>query len=95
VLPGAAIAASVAALAFIAVPMLRPPAPAVTAQRMAPTAPAVAAQTELPPAADARAAAAIANARALDPYVAAHRELTGGTPLPRASAYLRTSGEER
>jgi hypothetical protein len=41
-----------------------------------------------------RAASAIASARALDPYFAAHRELTGGTPLPRATAYLRTSGGE-
>jgi hypothetical protein len=42
-----------------------------------------------------KAAAAIANARALDPYFAAHRELTGGTPLPRATAYLRTGTGER
>jgi negative regulator of sigma E activity len=94
-LPGAAIAASVAAIAFVAVPMLRPPAPAVTAQHAQPAEAVAAVQAELPPATDAKAAAAIANARALDPYFAAHRELTGGTALPRATAYLRTSGGER
>lgn len=97
-LPGLAIAASVAAIAFVAVPLLRTPAPDVTALKQAPaaTAPVVASAAE-PPAGQAaqKAATAIANARALDPYFAAHRELTGGTPLPRATAYLRTSGGER
>ena len=97
-LPGLAIAASVAAIAFVAVPLLRAPAPDLTALKQAPaaTAPVVASTAE-PAAGQAaqKAATAIANARALDAYFAAHRELTGGTPLPRATAYLRTSGGER
>lgn len=97
-IPGIAVAASVAAIAFVAVPLLRSPAPDVIAQK--PAAPAsvpatVVATTGEQEARAARAASAIANARALDPYFAAHRELTGGTPLPRATAYLRTSGGER
>ena len=96
-MPGLAVAASVAALAFVAVPLMQSPSPDVTAQRpLAPTAPVVA-STAVPAAsqAEARAAAAIASARALDPYFAAHRELTGGSPLPRAAAYLRPSAGER
>lgn len=98
-IPGAAVAASAAAIAFVAVPLLRTPAADMTAEQRQPvvaTTPAVARvedassqQTAL------KAAAAIANARALDPYFAAHRELTGGTPLPRATAYLRAGGGER
>ena len=95
VMPGMAIAASVAALAFIAVPLLRNPAPTVTAQRPDAAPAPVVAQNEAPASVDAKVPAAIANARALEPYFAAHRELTGGTPLPRATAYLRTSGGER
>jgi negative regulator of sigma E activity len=97
-IPGVAVAASVAAIAFVAVPLLRSPAPEVIAQK--PAAPAsvpatVVATTGEQEARAARAASAIANARALDPYFAAHRELTGGTPLPRATAYLRTGAGER
>jgi negative regulator of sigma E activity len=97
-IPGFAVAASVAAIAFVAVPLLRAPATDMTAQN--PPAPAavpatVVATTGEQEARAARAATAIANARALDPYFAAHRELTGGTPLPRATAYLRTSAGER
>jgi negative regulator of sigma E activity len=101
VAPGAAIAASVAALAFVAVPLLRAPATDVVAQRSeqapAATAPvvAVSAGADSPSPAPSKAAAAIATARALDPYFAAHRELTGGTPLPRATDYLRTSAGDR
>lgn len=94
--PGVAIAASVAAIGFIAIPLLRAPAPAVTAQNV-PAATQVAA-----PAIDVasettgqKVPAAIANARAMDPYFAAHRELTGGSALPRATAYLRTGAGER
>ena len=95
--PGFAVAASVAALAFVAIPLLRAPSPDVMAQKPRPAAaPLVASNTEPVPAEVAtKAAAAIATARALDPYFAAHRELTGGTPLPRATAYLRTSAGER
>ena len=98
-IPGVAVAASAAAIAFIAVPLLRAPAADLTAEKRQPvaaTAPVVArAEDPSDQQAALKAAAAIANARALDPYFAAHRELTGGTPLPRATAYLRTSGGER
>ncbi|MGZ8274266.1 MAG: sigma-E factor negative regulatory protein [Burkholderiaceae bacterium] len=96
-IPGVALAASVAAIAFIAVPLLRAPATDVIAQKQSPAAvlaPVANADDQAAQAAS-KAPAAIANARALDPYFAAHRELTGGTPLPRATAYLRTSAGER
>lgn len=97
-LPGLAVAASIAAIAFVAVPLLRTPAADIAALKQ-PTGNAsgsIAARADDSPAQSAsKAAAAIASARALDPYFAAHRELTGGTPLPRATAYLRTSGGER
>src|SRR5512139_1466124 len=91
-IPGIAVAASVAAIAFIAVPLLRAPAIEVAAQKQSPAfaaAPVVATADQQQAQAASKAATAIANARALDPYFAAHRELTGGTPLPRATAYLR------
>jgi sigma-E factor negative regulatory protein RseA len=97
-LPGFAIAASVAAIAFVALPLLRNQAPSMTAQQAAPLAsqPAPVAVAQEPAAAPgAKAASAIANARALGPYFAAHREMAGGTPLPRATAYLRNIAEER
>src|SRR5512139_3723321 len=67
---GLAVAASVAAIAFVAVPLMRAPAPDVMAQKQLPaTAPAIA-STAAPASsqAESKAAAAIANARALDPY---------------------------
>ena len=96
--PGAAIAASLAAIAFVAMPLLRAPGPdlAASGPQVSPVTTTVAdAGTAPRAAAEAKAAAAISNARALDPYFAAHRELTGGTPLPRATVYLRTSGGDR
>jgi sigma-E factor negative regulatory protein RseA len=93
--PGIAVAASIAAIAFVAVPLLRAPAPEMTARKAPVAAPAAVAAAEAPAPQAAKAATAIANARALDPYFAAHRELTGGTPLPRATAYLRTGTGER
>jgi sigma-E factor negative regulatory protein RseA len=95
--PGVAIAASVVALAFVAMPLLRAPAQDAMAlkQPSLATLPAMAAAEPAPPQAAPRAASAIANARALGPYFAAHRELTAGTPLPRATAYLRIGAEER
>lgn len=95
--PGLAVAASVAAIAFVAVPLMRSPAPDVMAQKQIPAAAPVVASTAVLASsqAEAKAAAAIANARALDPYFAAHRELTGGSPLPRAAAYLRPGVGER
>ena len=96
-LPGAAVAASVAAIAFVAVPLLRPPSPDMMAQKQLPATAPVAASTAVLASsqAESKAAAAIANARALGPYFAAHRELTGGSPLPRAAAYLRPDAGER
>lgn len=80
--PGVAVAASVAAIGFVAVPMMRSPEPAPIAQ-LAP------AKVETAVAEPVRRPAAIANARALDAYFSAHRELTAGSALPRAAAYLR------
>lgn len=94
-IPGVAVAASVAAIAFVAVPLLRAPAADMTAQKQPAPAPISAPMVARTDDSGARAASAIANARALDPYFAAHRELTGGTPLPRATAYLRTGAGER
>jgi hypothetical protein len=67
------------------------------AQKQLPATSSVVASTADPASiqAEAKAAAAIANARALDAYFAAHRELTGGTPLPRAAAYPRPGAGER
>lgn len=86
-MPGIAVAASVAAVGFIAVPLLRAPATMSIARSTAPTAVEVsasdwAAQKALP---------TIANARqSFNPYLAAHRELAGNTVVPRAAAYLRS-----
>lgn len=95
--PGIAVAASVAAIAFVAVPLLRSPGPEMAAHQAAPVTAAAPAAAAVEPAAaqSSRATAAIANARALDAYFAAHRELTAGTPLPRATVYLRTGAGDR
>ncbi len=92
--PGLAVAASVAAIGFIAVPLLRAPETASMARNATP-APVevqpveIAAQKSLP---------TIANARGLNasfnPYLAAHRELIGNSVVPRAAVYLR-SAEDR
>jgi len=81
-IPGVAVAASVAAVGFVAVPLMRSPEPSPIAQ-LAP------AKVETAAAEPVRRPAAIANARALDAYFSAHRELTAGSALPRAAAYLR------
>jgi sigma-E factor negative regulatory protein RseA len=90
--PGVAVAASIAAIGFVAVPLLRAPEPVALAQKAVP-----AAAVETAPAEPARRApAAIANVRALDAYFSAHRELTSGSAMPRATAYLRpTASEDR
>ena len=88
-MPGLAVAASAAAVAFVAVPLMRAPetvsiaksAPAVTVE--------VASQKSLPTIANARGLSASFN-----PYLAAHRELTGNSMVPRAAVYLR-SAEDR
>jgi sigma-E factor negative regulatory protein RseA len=85
-LPGAAIAASAAVIGFVAVPLLQTP-PAVQ-----PVATTVPAQTTASSAiaTSRRAATTVANARAFDVYLAAHREVAAGAALPRATPYLRT-----
>lgn len=89
-IPAVAVAASVAAIGLIAVPLLRAPdsATVVTAAKSAPTTEAAAVD------ASQKAATTIVNARevnsSLNPYLAAHRELTGGSVVPRAAVYLRS-----
>ena len=91
-MPGVAVAASVAAIAFIAVPLMRAPDMTPVVKNSVPAAVStidVAAQKQLP---------TIANARGLspsfNPYLAAHRELIGPSVVPRATVYLR-SPEDR
>jgi len=89
--PGLAVAASVAVISFVAVPLLRTTAPTPSVQQ-AKIQPSIA-----PPTAEEgtrRAAATVANARAMQAYLAAHRELTTGAALPRATPYLRTTTEQ-
>jgi len=99
--PGLAVAASVAVIGFVAVPLMRAEDPATTpaaliAQPAAPTTTAAAPQAATPSAeADARRTVATAQrARPLDAYLVAHRELMGGAALPRATPYLRSAGEQ-
>lgn len=88
-MPGVAVAASAAAVAFIAVPLMRAPETISVAKNSPPAVMDVAAQKSLP---------TIANARGLspsfNPYLAAHRELIGNSVVPRATVYLR-SAEDR
>jgi hypothetical protein len=88
--PGIAVAASIAAIGFIAVPLLRVPEPVAIASKTVPAVTVETAATEPV----RRAPPAIANARALDAYFSAHRELTGGSAMPRATAYLRPIASE-
>ena len=91
-MPGLAVAASAAAVAFIAVPLMRAPETVSIAKNATPAQLStvdVGAQQSLP---------TIANARGLNPsfnpYLAAHRELIGNSVVPRAAVYLR-SAEDR
>jgi negative regulator of sigma E activity len=91
-MPGLAVAASAAAVAFIAVPLMRAPETVSIAKNATPAQLStvdVGAQKSLP---------TIANARGLNPsfnpYLAAHRELIGNSVVPRAAVYLR-SAEDR
>ena len=91
-MPGLAVAASAAAVAFIAVPLMRAPETVSIAKNAIPAQLStvdVGAQKSLP---------TIANARGLNPsfspYLAAHRELTSNSVVPRAAVYLR-SAEDR
>lgn len=93
-IPGLAVAASVAAVGFIAVPLMR--ASDMTPIAKSSSAPAVEVATV--DAAAQKALPTIANARGLNPsfspYLAAHRELTSNSVVPRATVYLR-SAEDR
>lgn len=91
-MPGVAVAASAAAIAFIAVPLMRAPDTASVAKNSVPAAVStidVANQKQLPTIASARGLSPSFN-----PYLAAHRELIGPSVVPRATVYLR-SAEER
>jgi negative regulator of sigma E activity len=91
-MPGLAVAASAAAVALVAVPLMRAPETVSVAKNATPVQLStvdVGAQKSLP---------TIANARGLNPsfnpYLAAHRELIGNSVVPRAAVYLR-SAEDR
>lgn len=96
-MPGVAIAASVAAVGFIALPLLRTQDAASIAKGLTPAVEvsAVASAVDMAP---QKVLPTIANARGLSasysPYLAAHRELSGSAVVPRAAVYLR-SAEER
>lgn len=90
--PSLAVAASVAVIGFVAVPLMRESPPTTPIQQAAsepaPVALSAAETTTR------RAAATVANARAMQAYLAAHRELATGAALPRATPYLRTTTEQ-
>ena len=91
-MPGLAVAASVAAIGFVAVPLLRAPETTSIARNVVQPAGEVAAldaRKSLPTIVSARAAGDPFN-----PYLAAHRELTSNSVVPRAAAYLRSSASE-
>lgn len=89
-MPGLAVAASVAAVGFIAVPLLRTPEAVSVAKNETPAPVEVSAVDG----AARKALPTIASARGLNPslipYLAAHRELTGNSVVPRAAVYLRS-----
>jgi sigma-E factor negative regulatory protein RseA len=91
-MPGLAVAASAAAVALVAVPLMRAAETVSIAKNATPVQLStvdVGAQKSLP---------TIATARGLNPsfnpYLAAHRELIGNSVVPRAAVYLR-SAEDR
>ena len=91
-MPGLAVAASAAAVAFVAVPLMRAPETVSIAKNATPaqlSSVDVGAQKSLPTIANARGLNA-----AFSPYLAAHRELTSNSVVPRAAVYLR-SAEDR
>jgi sigma-E factor negative regulatory protein RseA len=97
VLPGLAVAASAAVLGFVVVPMMQaPPAVVQHAALPAPSVVAGVVATANPTAASVasgRAASTVANARAFQAYLLAHREMTSGAALPRATPYLRPAAD--
>ncbi|HJW53315.1 MAG TPA: RseA family anti-sigma factor [Burkholderiaceae bacterium] len=96
ILPGLAVAASAAVISFVAVPLLRNANTPALVQAAAVQPPSAAVVTTEHPdeLAARRAAATVANARALQAYLAAHRELTTGAAFPRATPYLRTATDQ-
>ena len=91
-MPGLAVAASVAAIGFIAVPLLRAPEATSVAKSVAQPVVEISvldAGKSLPTIVNARAAG-----DSFNPYLAAHRELTSNSVVPRAAAYLRSSATE-
>lgn len=95
VLPGAAVAAAAAMLAVIAVPQLRGDSSVATQTRTAnAAAPGAPVAAPLVPVAATPASGApneIRRLTELEAYLAAHRELAGGSMMPRTAPYLRAS----
>lgn len=97
VLPGAAVAAAAAMLAVIAVPQLRGDSSVTTqtqtqtANRAAPVAPVAAPLVPVAATPASGAANEIRRLAELEAYLAAHRELAGGSMMPRTAPYLRAS----
>ncbi len=95
VLPGAAAVAAATMLVVIAMPQLRGDAPAATQTSIvAATEKAGASPAAAPVAPTAQTPAAADEVRRLaelESYLAAHRELAGGSMMPRTAAYLRAS----
>ena len=90
--PGLAVAASAAAVAFIAAPLM-PTSETVSTAKNSPQGQVASVDV----AAQQKPLSTIATARGLspsfNPYLAAHRELIGNSVVPRAAVYLRSSEE--
>ncbi len=93
VLPGAAAAAAATMLAVIVVPQLRGDPPAATQVAATPAARNASAAAPLAPVAATPAGTPneIRRLAELEAYLAAHRELAGGSMTPRSAPYLRAS----
>ena len=91
-IPGLAVAASIAAVGFVAIPLLRTPDTTSLSKSSVPM------EVAVIEAGARKALPTIVNARELNasfnPYLAAHRELIGNSVVPRAAVYLR-SAEDR
>jgi sigma-E factor negative regulatory protein RseA len=97
VLPGAAVAAAATMLAVIAVPQLRGDEPGATQTVAAPavTSAPVTTVSTAPTARSSAVPAPVPNEvrrlAELEAYLSAHRELAGGSMMPRSAPYLRAS----
>ena len=89
--PGLAVAASAAAVAFVAVPLMP------TSETVSTAKSSTSSQVAAVDVAAQKPLSTIATARGLspsfNPYLAAHRELSGNSVVPRATVYLRSSEE--